>query len=175
MRKFDIPGFEGSYTIDENGNVYSLKRTIIRKDGILSNKKKVKMVHATDGNGYKFLQLSLNGRCKRIKVHRLLGYLFIPNPENKPFINHKNGIKDDNRLSNLEWVTASENTIHAFKSGLHSHKGEKNTRAKITESDVLKIKSLLISGERGVDIAKQFGVTKTIVSSIKHKRSWNHV
>lgn len=58
-----------------------------------------------------------NGVIKNVTQHRILAQNFIPNPENKPQVNHKNGIKSDNRLENLEWATASENTKHSFLNG----------------------------------------------------------
>jgi hypothetical protein len=70
---------------------------------------------------YKFVSLLINGQVKRMRVHRLVAMTFIPNPENKPYVNHINGDKGDNNVENLEWVTPSENTIHAVKTGLMSN------------------------------------------------------
>lgn len=70
---------------------------------------------------YKFVSLLINGQAKRMRVHRLVAMAFIPNPENKPYVNHINGDKGDNNVENLEWVTPSENTIHAVKTGLMSN------------------------------------------------------
>lgn len=70
---------------------------------------------------YKFVSLLINGQAKRMRVHRLVAITFIPNPENKPYVNHINGDKGDNNVENLEWVTPSENTIHAVKTGLMSN------------------------------------------------------
>lgn len=70
---------------------------------------------------YKFVSLLINGQAKRMRVHRLVAMAFIPNPENKPYVNHINGDKGDNNVENLEWVTPSENTIHAVKIGLMSN------------------------------------------------------
>jgi hypothetical protein len=79
-----------------------------------------------DKNGYLISTFRKNGVKKTVKLHRLVLLTFIPNPENKPQVNHINGIKDDNRLENLEWCTNSENQRHAVRTGLKTGiKGEK--------------------------------------------------
>ena len=74
---------------------------------------------------YKFVTLLIDGKQKRMRVHRLVAETFIENPKNKPYVNHINGKKDDNNVENLEWVTPSENTQHAVKTGLFQNKRKK--------------------------------------------------
>lgn len=113
----DIEGYEGLYKISNLGNVESIELKYINslgyevtKNGCFLSK------HFTK----KYYQISLykNGKSNRFYLHRLIALAFIPNPENKPCINHINGIKTDNRIENLEWCTYSENNIHALKTGL---------------------------------------------------------
>ena len=105
MRR-DVVGFEGLYAVDTDGNVWSFW---FGKERILKS--------AKDGKGHLKVILCKDGKHKTVAVHRLVAIAFILNPENKPEINHKNGIKTDNRIENLEWVTSSENKIHAFATG----------------------------------------------------------
>ena len=95
----------GDYIVYSDGRVYSKKSTIFLKPRY-------------EGHGYLFISMPDRGKPKNFKIHRLLAKSFIPNPEGKPMVNHINGIKDDNRLENLEWVTNKENMIHAVKIGL---------------------------------------------------------
>lgn len=98
----EIPNYDGKYQVSSWGRVRSFKRT---------NEKILK--ENTVSNGYKQIELCLNGKRKCVFVHRLVADAFIPNPENKPCINHKNKATNDNRVENLEWCNAGENNRHA--------------------------------------------------------------
>jgi hypothetical protein len=98
-----IPGYETYYMINETGIVISLHPVHFEKE----------IVPKKDRNGYVAVRLYKNGKACNYYLHRLLATVFIPNPLNKPMINHINGKKKDNRIDNLEWVTNSENMKHA--------------------------------------------------------------
>jgi tricorn protease-like protein len=98
---------------------YILPHMTLYNDGRLYNHKTKKFKKWTkDTNGYMKTQIWVNGKPKSVLQHRLIAEQFIDNPENKPQVNHKNGIKHDNRIENLEWVTQSENAKHSFANGL---------------------------------------------------------
>ena len=92
-----IPGYDERYLVSNNGNII----------GPRGSNKPFK-----SRDGYKIATLYSYGEKVRKGVHVLVALAFIPNPENKPQINHKNGVRDDNRVENLEWVTCSENNLH---------------------------------------------------------------
>ncbi len=103
------------YEVSNLGNIRSVFRVIKKADGFFQ-KTKGKILKANpSGNEYLRVSLNLNGIQKYYPVHRIVALTFIPNPENKCCTNHKNGIKTDNRVENLEWVTKSENAIHSFR------------------------------------------------------------
>lgn len=105
----DIEGFEGIYQISDKGNVKSLNYRRTGKEMVLKP--------GTYG-GYFMVNLYINGKSKGYKIHQLVCKTFLENINYKPCINHKNGIKTDNRLDNLEWVTYSENSQHSYDTGL---------------------------------------------------------
>lgn len=97
-----IEGYEGLYDVSSLGNIKNIITYRILKP-------------VRNGYGYLRVFLRKNNKTFTLKVHRLVALAFIPNPKNKPQINHKNGIKSDNKVSNLEWSTAKENSKHSFK------------------------------------------------------------
>ena len=95
------------------------KNYLIYEDGrIYSKRFKKFLTPKKNWDGYHRIQIWENGNCRMVSWHRVVAEAWIPNPENKPFVNHKNGDKTDNRVSNLEWVTQKENIAHAWTTGL---------------------------------------------------------
>lgn len=117
-----IKGHENSYEISNNSVVRSLTRKVISKNGSFRLSKGQIIKGNTGKLGYVIISISNKGKTNYKKLHRLVAEAFIPNPLNKPYINHKNGIKHDNRIENLEWCTPQENTVHAQKNNLIKNK-----------------------------------------------------
>lgn len=114
----DIPGYEGLYQVSNLGNVKSF----------FTGKLLKKLPHST---GYLAVVLYKDRTSKRRTVHRLVAMAFLPNPESKLTVNHKNGNKHDNSVDNLEWATHKENQRHAVKTGLKVGINYKNNRLSI--------------------------------------------
>ena len=142
------------YTITENGDV-------------INNKSKRVLKAQKNGKGY--LRVSISGRLEF--VHRLVAQKYIPNPENKPQVNHKDGNKLNNHYANLEWVTNYENRQHACEMGLHPY-GENAPNAKLTLKDVEFIRS---SDFTSKELAKMFNVSYSQITSIRRGIGWKIV
>lgn len=113
---------------------------------------------------------------KSWSIARLVAECFIPNPENKKEVNHKNGIKNDNRVENLEWATRSENQKHAFRMGLQKpNYGEKAGGVKLRSHQVIEIRKLSKSGIGSTFLAKKYGVNHACIHSIVNNKSWKHL
>lgn len=111
-----IENTEGKYEISNTGRVISLNYG--------GHGKAKEMTPVKDKKGYMRLRITQNGKNTTKKLHRLVAIAFVPNPENKPEVNHKDGNKENNNADNLEWVTAHENEIHAYKAGLKENARE---------------------------------------------------
>lgn len=114
----DIPGYEGLYQVSNLGIVKSYDRIVKHNKGGTAKRNGTVLKQSTNIWGYNMVTLCKDKIQTGKSVHRLIAISFIHNPENKPQVNHKNGVKTDNRIENLEWVDAFENMAHAFKTGL---------------------------------------------------------
>jgi hypothetical protein len=169
----DVAGYEGLYQVSNLGNVRSVdKYTSNRFATRFWPSKALKLKNTRFG--YVVANLSKEGKLKNVFVHRIVCAAFIGDHPNKQ-VNHINGIKTDNRLENLEWVTSSENHLHAFKTGLrvgYSIKGSQSSKAKLDETKVREIK---LSSNSVRNLAKIYGVHHSVIQGIKTGKRWPHV
>ncbi|HAJ4242157.1 TPA: HNH endonuclease [Escherichia coli] len=153
----DIDGYVGRYKITSDGYVIS-----VLKNKVLS--------HGTKPGGYAFVGLypGMRGKPSYRMVHRLVAEAFIPNPQNKPEVNHKDGNKQNNAVANLEWVTRNENASHGFDNGLLVH-GFSHHSSKLTPEQVM---GIYAAEGKYRDIAKNYGVCAQTVCNIKRKSAY---
>ena len=137
----------------------------IHDDGAIFNSKTLRFIKPQSNGRYLKVTLSINGKERQFLVHRLVAKAFIPNPQNKPEVNHINGNRYDNRVENLEWVTASENQIHAVKTNLKKH-GTDLWNGKFAKEQVLEIIRRKHNGESCRKLGKEYGVDATTISAI---------
>lgn len=150
MKKLDkIVGFSG-YAITKDGRVYSYKRHRF-----------IKPIH--DKHGYLDIWLWNNNKSIHKQVHRLIGSCYIPNPNKLDQINHVNGIKDDNRIENLEWCTPLQNTTHAWRTGLCE--STRQRRCSLSNNQVLLIRKLYTNGENIYRISNKININYTTVKN----------
>lgn len=156
----DMVGHEDKYQISNLGNIYSKLSNRVVKSSF-------------DDKGYKIRTHKSNGKVYVVKVHRAVALAFLPNPENKPFVNHKNGVKHDNSLTNLEWVSGKENQQHNVSIN-PKRRGAGHWSAKFTTEDVVYVRSNPDKLSQ-TDMAKRFGVHQSRISQIKNNRTYKEL
>lgn len=170
-----IEGFEGRYEISNYGRVKSLARVHPKRRFI--NERILKFGFSGGRKGIRYPTVHLTIRpiiTKTFMIHRLVALAFIPNPENKPEVNHKDGDKLNNHYDNLEWSTRKENTQHASKARLLWNNGI-HFNAKLNLKTVFKIKRELLNGIRQCNIARKYKIDPMTIQAISSGKSWKHI
>lgn len=160
-----VVGYEDYFMISDKGRLYSKRSDRILKQSISKN-------------GYYTVATRIGGRkglAVCFKIHRLVAEAFLNYTEDKPQVNHKDGNKLNNLLENLEWVSQSENALHAHATGLSVNaKKEENKNSKLTEEIVRQIrKEYKPSQVTQRFLAQKYGVSKTTIQSIVTDKVWN--
>jgi hypothetical protein len=173
----DIKDYEGIYQVSNQGRVRSLDRIVVNKNGINIKRKGRVYKLSPEGSGYYQVQFYNKGKRVHKSVHRLVAFCFLINNNNLSDINHKDGNKTNNNVNNLEWMTHSDNMIHAHNNGLlRNVDGENNNMSKITKIIAIDIfKKSWNTKIKQKEIADMYGISISCVSLIKRKKTWKHI
>lgn len=175
-----IAGYEGFYEVSNDGRVRSLDRLINNGRTGKGARKFLKgrelKAHSVGKGKYLAVGLHKNAVIRQAYIHKLVFDAFVSNPDSLPEINHKDGIKTNNKDSNLEPSTRLENVRHAIRHGLcNSLIGEKNIQAKLTEEQVLHARLLFSTGLSQTTISALTAIPIANVHCIVRRKSWNHL
>lgn len=170
----DVVGYEGSYQVSSHGEVRSVDRRSTTIYGIKRSLTGKVLSPTVSKKGYSIVSLFVTKKINAY-VHRLVARAFL-GEFNGLEVNHKNGIKTDNRLGNIELVSHQENVKHSRDTGLCNDLGENSSKSKLKNSDVLQIKNLLTTSNFSTSrIAKMFFVTPAAIRKIRSKTTWKHL
>jgi hypothetical protein len=156
-----IEGYEGLYDVSDLGRIRAVKSGIIRRD-------------ARGRKSYRLISLFKDGAFKTFSVHVLVAHAFHGQRPQGLHCCHLNGAMDDNRATNLAYVTAKENNAHKLLHGTQQH-GETHGSAKLTDATVIDLRRRVRNGERLTDLAREVGVWRTTVLSAVKGKTWKHL
>lgn len=164
MLKKTIPNYE-TYFVTSEGNVFNTNYH--------STKQTQQLKYDLSGKSkcYKRVTLCKNSITKRFVIHRLVALAFIPNPFNKPQVNHIDGNPSNNNMENLEWCTQSENMKHAFRTGLQT---PNITNTKLTTEDIPLIFEMRKQGLTHKEISLNFDVNRKCIGDVLNKKTWTN-
>jgi hypothetical protein len=169
----NVVGYESLYQVSDLGNIKSLDKYIKGKGNSIVLRKGKILKKSIDKDGYLITGLTKDGVLKTKKIHRLVLEAFTPNPHNKPQVNHINGVKNDNYVNNLEWVTQSENEKHSYCIlGKKVRKGINSNLCKLTEKEVLEIRKSILSRS---ELAFKYNVCNGTIDKIINRINWKHL
>lgn len=172
----DVVGYEGIYQVSNFSRVKSLEvKRFTKANNSFSTYKEKILNQSLTKDGYLKITFTVNKQKKTFLVHRLVAIAFIPNPENKPEVNHKDGIKTNNFPDNIEWNTPDENQKHAYRNGLKiSKKGIENLSSKLTEKQVFEIRKF--EGlKTQKELSKIYNVGTSTIGRVLRKTHWKHI
>jgi len=155
----ELIGFEGIYWIDEDGHIFNRHGRCLKP--------------TKDSSGY----LQVNLKSKSTSIHRLVAQQFIPNPLGLETVNHIDGNKLNNHISNLEWMTREDNIKHGHQNNLIKYNfGEDNGQTKLTKELVLEIREKYASGNYSyTKLGFEYGVERTTIYKIIKRKNWKHI
>lgn len=191
----DIEGYEGLYQVSNLGRV---KRILFVNNIITKPTNKILSCNKIDNLGYPQVALCKNGHRKYLRIHRIVAKSFIPNPNNYPCVNHIDGNKRNNCISNLEWCNHSYNTIHALNTGLINAEkrnkaskenikkaqksspclkgGENSPSSVLRENDVIEIRRLYKNKEMSTrQLAEKYNVHISTIQRVLSRKTWTHL
>ncbi len=167
-----IDGYEGLYSVTPDGRVWSHTRRYGNGNPLIKGQWLTPIVTR---KGYYRLKLCKNGKSKSFQVSRLVAQAYIPNSKNKPQVNHLSGVKADNRVQNLEFVTNLENMQHARKNGFYDNvnfNGENNPASKLSWDNIYEIRNNHKYRKRGDKTWEKYGISNVQYYRILNNECW---
>lgn len=162
----NIVGYEGIYEVSNFGRVRTVKNGRMHKERLTFD-------------GYVKATLTVNSKSKDFRVHRLVAQSFIPNPENKETVNHKDGVKTNNYVDNLEWATRSEQVYHSYELGLKiAMSGEKHSNSKLTPEEVREIRKIYVKGDKkfgAMNLGRIYNVGATTIENVVKRKTYKNI